>query len=159
MVSIHAQSRFTGSNSPTNSTEPLVAPTPMMLPVMVCVVDTGMPIWPVKNNEGSGCFCHTFKRGNFVILVPIVLRSSTHHSWCPYQWPGNRPGNPVGQIRKILDTAVIIRQRQWCPLLFAPLPPCPYQCWMLLNWKAAAFLEHVGNFIGGGCSWFFLHRG
>jgi len=26
-----------------------VAPTPMIEPVMVCVVDTGIPIWPVKN--------------------------------------------------------------------------------------------------------------
>ena len=52
-----------------------VAPTPMMEPVMVWVVDTGMPICPVKNKVNAPAVsAATPSNGvTFVILVPIVF--------------------------------------------------------------------------------------
>jgi hypothetical protein len=47
MVRIHAQSRFTVTPHLTADSL-FVAPTPIMEPVMVCVVETGIPICPVK---------------------------------------------------------------------------------------------------------------
>ena len=49
MVNTHAHSKFVVTPHLT-ALKRLVAPTPIIEPVMVCVVETGIPICPVKNN-------------------------------------------------------------------------------------------------------------
>lgn len=74
MVSIQAQRRFTVTPQRT-ADKRLVAPTPMMDPVIVCVVETGIPICPVKNKVNAPAVsAATPSNGvTLVILVPIVF--------------------------------------------------------------------------------------
>ena len=53
----------------------LVAPTPMMDPVMVCVVETGIPICPVKKSvKAPAVSAATPSKGvTLVMREPIVL--------------------------------------------------------------------------------------
>lgn len=74
MVSIHAQSRLTVTPQRTADTL-LVTPTPMMEPVMVCVVETGIPKWSVKNKvrAPADSALTPSNEVTLVILVPIVF--------------------------------------------------------------------------------------
>lgn len=74
MVSIHAHSRF--MVTPQRTAESLlVAPTPMMEPVMVCVVLTGIFKFSVRNRVmAPAVSAATPSKGvTFVIRVPIVF--------------------------------------------------------------------------------------
>ena len=74
MVSIHAHKRLTVTPHLT-ALSLLVAPTPMMEPVIVCVVLTGMPICSVMNKvRAPEVSAQTPSSGfTLVILVPIVF--------------------------------------------------------------------------------------
>ena len=74
MVSIQAHSKFTVTPHRT-ALNLLVAPTPIIAPVIVCVVDTGIPICSVKNKVvAPAVSAQTPSSGvTLVILVPMVL--------------------------------------------------------------------------------------
>ena len=74
IVNIQAQSKFTVTPHLTADNR-LVAPTPIMDPVMVCVVDTGIPIWPVKNKVNAPAVSAATPSSGvtFVIFVPMVF--------------------------------------------------------------------------------------
>ena len=74
MVSIHAQRRLIVTPHLT-ADNLFVAPTPMIDPVMVCVVDTGILSISVMNRVSAPAVsAATPSNGvTFVILVPIVL--------------------------------------------------------------------------------------
>ena len=74
MVKIQAQSRFTVTPQRT-ALKRLVAPTPIIEPVMVCVVETGILKCSVKNKVmAPAVSAATPSNGvTFVIRVPIVF--------------------------------------------------------------------------------------
>lgn len=74
IVKIHAQIKFTVTPQRTAETR-LVAPTPMIEPVMVCVVDTGIFRCSVKNKVMALAVSAAIpsKGVILVILLPIVL--------------------------------------------------------------------------------------
>ncbi len=74
MVKIQAHKRFTVTPQRT-ADKRLVAPAPIILPVMVCVVETGIPACPVKNKvKAPAVSAATPSNGvTLVIFVPIVF--------------------------------------------------------------------------------------
>ena len=74
MVTIQAQTTRPATPQRTADSRRL-EPTPTIAPVMVCVVDTGMPACDVKNNVAAAAdYPATPPTGcSFVILEPMVL--------------------------------------------------------------------------------------
>jgi len=72
MVRTHAQRRLTVTPHRTADTR-LVSPTPIIDPVMVCVVDTGIPKWSVMNKVTAPAVSALTPSKAFTLSLNIII--------------------------------------------------------------------------------------
>ena len=143
--------------TPPHSTESLEAPTPMMAPVMVWVVLTGIPICSVINkvNEPADSAQTPSSADTLVILVPMVLQFSIPTSWYQVQWLYNMQGEPMAGPWVQLKHRIKIRM---CCYISSPdnthyllsiiaTMANTKGCW----WNELQLFEHLRNPVGIGC--------